>query len=361
MTVAVCMILYNEADTMGRALESARRLADEIVVVDNGSTDGTPDIARKYGARVLINPDRSSKSALRNQAQDAATGRWVVTLDGDEEIENPDGPDGLRYHLISGENRLVWLRITAPSTGFAFHQARAWPRGTFRYRYRAHEAPFSVDGVQLPNDYASFRLLHHQPPGRWSAKLKPTRARLELDVKENPGDPRPLFYLARQYYYLGERDRAVETFDQYFEQDRRNDDADAFNFLGLCHREARRFGAAADCFHRACGAAPRRREFWVNLANLYREQGRNNEAAAVLICAKHMPAPEHGYFEATWHHGPRLDDLIARALWYAGRVEEGRPYADAAMAAAPEGHPDHAWIVRNHDFFVRAMNDVHNA
>jgi glycosyltransferase involved in cell wall biosynthesis len=82
--VSVTLITLNEKDNIARAIESAR-WADEIVVVDSGSTDGTTEIARKLGARVLENP-WPGYGKQKNFAQKAATHDWVFNLDGDEMI-----------------------------------------------------------------------------------------------------------------------------------------------------------------------------------------------------------------------------------------------------------------------------------
>ena len=57
--LSLCMIVRNESAVLARCLDSVRGLADEMVVVDTGSTDGTQEIARGHGAR-LIQADRKS-------------------------------------------------------------------------------------------------------------------------------------------------------------------------------------------------------------------------------------------------------------------------------------------------------------
>ena len=80
---------YNEAPFVGRAVESVHRAARdcaltayEVVVCDNQSTDGTAEIARGAGARVVHEPHRQIARA-RNAAASASTGSWLVWLDAD--------------------------------------------------------------------------------------------------------------------------------------------------------------------------------------------------------------------------------------------------------------------------------------
>lgn len=84
--LSLCMIVKDEAMFLPRCLASVRGVVDEIIVVDTGSTDGTPDLARRAGARVFHLPWRDDFAAARNYALAQATGSFVLVLDADEEL-----------------------------------------------------------------------------------------------------------------------------------------------------------------------------------------------------------------------------------------------------------------------------------
>jgi len=84
--LSLIVITKNEEASIGRCLRSAA-FADEMVVVDNGSTDKTVEIARAFGARVIEAPDWPGFGPQKNRALDAATGDWVLSLDADEWVE----------------------------------------------------------------------------------------------------------------------------------------------------------------------------------------------------------------------------------------------------------------------------------
>ena len=84
--LSLIVITRNEEGSIGRCLRSVG-FADEIVVVDNGSTDKTVEIARSLGANVLQPPDWPGFGPQKNRALKAATGDWVFSLDADEWIE----------------------------------------------------------------------------------------------------------------------------------------------------------------------------------------------------------------------------------------------------------------------------------
>jgi glycosyltransferase involved in cell wall biosynthesis len=78
----VCIITYNEEANLPRCLDSVR-FADEIVVVDSGSTDRTVALATEAGCRVIEQPFLGY-AAQKNLAVQAASHRWVLCLDADE-------------------------------------------------------------------------------------------------------------------------------------------------------------------------------------------------------------------------------------------------------------------------------------
>ncbi len=81
--LSVCIVAYNEAHNLPRAFESIRGIADEIVLVDAGSTDRTQEIARQAGARVFVRPF-TNHSDQKNYAASLATNDWIFLLDADE-------------------------------------------------------------------------------------------------------------------------------------------------------------------------------------------------------------------------------------------------------------------------------------
>ena len=85
MKISVCLITLNEEENLGRALRSCVDLADEIVIVDSGSKDGTERIAREFGAR-LVHQDWLGYVGQKNKVLSLAQNEWVFSLDADEEL-----------------------------------------------------------------------------------------------------------------------------------------------------------------------------------------------------------------------------------------------------------------------------------
>jgi glycosyltransferase involved in cell wall biosynthesis len=83
--LSVVIVAQNEANNIVECVRSAR-FADEVIVLDSGSSDGTADLARAEGAQVTVTPDWPGYGPQVNRGIDRATGDWFFSLDADERI-----------------------------------------------------------------------------------------------------------------------------------------------------------------------------------------------------------------------------------------------------------------------------------
>ena len=100
--LSVIIIARDEADRIRPCLESVRELADEIIVFDAGSTDGTADICREYTDRVFVKPDWPGDGVQKQRALAQATGEWVLLIDADERV-SPELQDEIQALLATDD------------------------------------------------------------------------------------------------------------------------------------------------------------------------------------------------------------------------------------------------------------------
>jgi glycosyltransferase involved in cell wall biosynthesis len=85
--LSACIITLNEEQNLPRALASVSSVADEIVVVDAGSTDATQRVAREFGAIFMMRA-WTNYAEQKNFAAAAASNDWILSLDADEELSS---------------------------------------------------------------------------------------------------------------------------------------------------------------------------------------------------------------------------------------------------------------------------------
>ncbi|HMK33993.1 MAG TPA: glycosyltransferase family 2 protein [Desulfomonilaceae bacterium] len=112
IVLSLVVITKNEADRIGRLLKSAT-IADEIIVVDSGSSDNTVDMCRAHGARV-IRQEWLGYTAQKQLAMDTASGEWILNVDADESLSADSAKEILDEirHADAGVNGFSMPRMS---------------------------------------------------------------------------------------------------------------------------------------------------------------------------------------------------------------------------------------------------------
>ncbi len=170
--LSVTVIALNEAAHIEACLASVA-WASEILVVDAGSTDGTPDLARAGGARVIVR-DWPGYAVQKNFAAAEARHDWILSIDADERVtpelaaeiqsavREPTHAAGYRMPRVTWYLGR-WIRTT---DWYPDYQLRLYDRGRARWKPRRVHESVSADGPvgQLAHDlqhYAYRDLAHH--------------------------------------------------------------------------------------------------------------------------------------------------------------------------------------------------------
>ena len=220
--LSVCLIARNEEKFLGACLESVRGLADEIIVVDTGSTDRTVDIAKEHGARVDHFTWCDDFSAARNAALAHATGDWVLILDADETV--PETSHAALRGLIGNPKVMAW-RLPIIDHGREEDGCSYVPR-LFRnapalfYVGRVHEQVFSSIEVRrqewgLENKIGDAVLMHFGYAPEVVKDRKKVERNLQLLEKALEEMPDESNLLMNYGLELSRSGRAVEALEQY--------------------------------------------------------------------------------------------------------------------------------------------------
>ena len=202
ITISVCMIVKDEEMVLERALKSVERIADEIIIVDTGSTDRTKKIALKYTDKVYDFVWCDDFAKARNYSFSKATMDYCMWLDADDIISDSD-QEGLinLKKTLSKDTSVVMMKYNAEfdqnnKPTFTYYRERLLRRkDNFYWEGFIHEV-ISPRGKVLYSDLA---ITH--------SKVKNSDVNRNLRIfreKLNEGvmfSPREIFYYARELFY----------------------------------------------------------------------------------------------------------------------------------------------------------------
>jgi glycosyltransferase involved in cell wall biosynthesis len=215
------MIVKNEEKYLQGCLDSVRGIADEVVLVDTGSTDRTLEIARNYGAKVFHFDWCNDFSAARNFALKNSTGRWVLYLDADERLTEKSRPllkKIIRQNLKAGYNCIVNSpdRMTG-TPNYMRYQRLFLNSPDIEFRGTIHEQIVeSLVEKKYKIINADIEILHlgyNIPKEELQVKARRNLDYLLKEIKARPSAYNA-FQLAQTYAVLEEKEKAVEYFEK---------------------------------------------------------------------------------------------------------------------------------------------------
>ena len=291
--LSLCMIVKNEERTLARAIESVKALADEMIVVDTGSADGTKEIAAALGAKVFDFPWTDDFSSARNFSLSKATGDWILVIDADETVSSRDlerlrdligkGPEGADGYDLTTRNYVVeantagWVandgsyRDEEAGSGWYPNRKVRLFRNDPRIRFSGavhelveasmFEAGMKVAECRVP--------VHHTGKLERASVLEKGERYYRLGLKKieaSGGTPRAIAELAIQAGELGRYDDAITLWRRVLDGKPTQDVRRAtVNLIHAC-LNADRFDEALREARKAAGQANGTRELLLNCA-----------------------------------------------------------------------------------------------
>lgn len=227
-TLGVVMIVKDEAENLPEVFASLRDVADEVVVVDTGSRDGTREVCRAWGVTLVHDAWRDDFSRARNRSIQAATATHLLWIDADDRLPERTQREliRLRDEVLPHRNDIAYLmevrnRDQHGAVGEIFLQTRLFPRRRgVRFENPIHEqitGSLAALGIsQVVTDlvidhtgYASLEVV--------AGKARRNEATLRQAVRRNPGDIHHLVHLALTLLALGRRAESEELLSRAIE------------------------------------------------------------------------------------------------------------------------------------------------
>lgn len=164
--LSIVISAYNEESKLESCLQSSK-WADEIIVVDNSSTDNTAQIAKKYTKKVYSQQNNPLKIDIqKNTGFEKATGDYILSLDADEEvspelrkeIEELLGKEVLIEGYLIPRKNIIFGKTMENSGWYPDHQLRLFKKGKGGFKTETVHQGISVEGDK---EYLSEHLIHH--------------------------------------------------------------------------------------------------------------------------------------------------------------------------------------------------------
>ncbi len=350
------MIVRDEEAVLGRLLADAAGFADEVIVVDTGSEDGTVQVARAAGAHVLHYPWSDDFAAARNVSFSAGTTDWVMWLDADDRV-----PLEVQHRLqawktdflpkVQGDAILLPYRAAWAADGVtclhSYHRERLLRRQAGpRWIGRVHEVAEVPGAAVLREDCW---VEHRPPPDAKPGKSDRNLRILLASYDAGEGGLRTLFYLGNELRDHGRTAEALERYGDYLAQAAPGwERYQALVYAARCASVLERPEFAQALAEEAVRLDPSRAEAWV-LQGMWRFH-REDWAGAIpyFTAATALSVPRMGFVELpAYSYVPW--DCLSVCLQRLGRNAE----ALQALSHAISGNPDRDRLADNAGWMIR--------
>ncbi|MFC5702981.1 glycosyltransferase [Cohnella faecalis] len=236
--ISLCMIVKNEEDVLARCLDSVKGIADEIVVVDTGSTDRTKEIAAKFTNKVIDFTWVNNFAAARNFAFSQATKPYLMWLDADDVILEEDRAKLLRLKRTLApdvDSVVMTYCLQKDSYGNITSSSRrnrlVKKARQFRWIGAVHEYLEVLGNIFHSDIVVTHSSTHHDSD-------RNLRIYEEMEREEREFTPRDLYYYGNELLDHAQHTRAIEQYKKFLATGQ-----------GWIEDNISTCGKLADCYH----------------------------------------------------------------------------------------------------------------
>lgn len=356
ITISLCMIVKDEEQVIGRALDSVKDIVDEIIIVDTGSTDRTKEIVREYTTEVYDFPWINDFSAARNFAFSKATKDYILWLDADDVILKEDRMKfkELKQTLApSVDVVMMKYNVGFDNLGnvtMSYYRERLVKRvKNFQWREVVHEY-LEIYGEIINVDIA----ITHQ-------KEKATDANRNINIYEDmlakgiPLTTRSQFYYANELFYNQRYADAIQQYTAFLDSEK----GWVEDNITACYHMAKSYLALKDrknCLKallRSFTYDNPRAEICCMLGDYYASEKAYEKAILWYKLATELkkPADNWGFLlHDCWGYLPNIQ--LCLCYYQIGNIEKAMEHNNRAAAFKPN---DPA-VLHNQKFFKAYLN-----
>jgi glycosyltransferase involved in cell wall biosynthesis len=289
--LSICLIVKNEEKVLRRCLDSIKGIADEIIIVDTGSTDKTKDIAHEYSELVYDCRWEDDFSKARNFAASKASGKWILVIDADEYMDrdsfikfknemlnNPPVANILAVQIVN------FTGVKGKNTVLNYHERLYKNDGNISYYRNIHELLQHKDSLEKKG-FAQLQIFHSGYMEDVVKEKNKANRNLALlnNIKEKQGYD--YFFLGDVYFQLGDLDKAINNYKKAYQlKGSLNYDwvAKLLIKLANCLQAANRNKEAIDVIVASEGIYQNLVDFKFLKGQFYFKNGKEKEAAKIF-------------------------------------------------------------------------------
>lgn len=335
--VCVYAICKNEEKFVNRWFESMKE-ADDIYVLDTGSTDNTVEKLKRLGVNVKtkkIEPWRFD--VARNQSLEMVPEDCNICVCTDlDEVFTRGWRDKLEKVWNKNTTRIAynynWLLDENDNPKVNFYIEKIHNRFDYKWTHPVHEILEYIGNKEEVKKTTDLITLNHYPDSTKSrGSYLPL---LELSVKESPNDDRNMHYLGREYMYHGEWNKAIDTLIRHLSLPNatwKDERCASMRFIARCYQNLNRFDEAKMWLDKAINEAPCLRDPYVERALL--EYKQNNFTEIEKYCLKALEIKEHQktYINEIFSWDHTIYDLLSLSSFYKNDFEKSLYYINKAI------------------------------
>ena len=294
LSLSLCMIVMDEETQIGKTMKSVEGIADEIIVVDTGSSDGTIEVAKKCGGRIIETKWEDDFSKAKNIAIDEATGDYILFMDADEFIDSRNKfALALFKKILPIERNIAFeIKVEPPKAskelGLSYidrllpqekgnYQVRLFPRNSaigFRGKvFEDLDEALKTAGVRAARS-DMFQIISSMEGREWRDRRKMPAA---LNAFESIHDLPKFLEGSLLFLRLGDLDRAYPWLIRVQEMN-----AELSAKIGMLYSKQNKLEMAKDILTGALKQFPDSSELILSIAEVYYKEENYNEVINIL-------------------------------------------------------------------------------